>query len=102
MITHSIETTEDAFAYLDQLERHCGRQDEILSTSFHTPGPVRVGTRVRDTRRIGNRERESSYDVTEHDPPRRHSFRPALKRSTVSTCRSATADRSCVQRGGRE
>ena len=78
MIRDNIEIdsrVEDAFAYLEQLERHGEWQAEIVSTTVVTEGPVRVGTRVREVRRIGGRERHSSYEITEHAPPYRHSFR---------------------------
>jgi hypothetical protein len=30
---------------------------------------------VREVRRVGGREQDTSYEITEHDPPRRSSFR---------------------------
>lgn len=78
MITHSIEinrSPEDVFAYLDQLERHGEWQGEIVSVTRQTDGPVRVGTRVREIRKMGRREIDASYEVTEHDPPHRTAFR---------------------------
>jgi len=78
VITHSIEierSPEDVFAYLDDLERHSEWQPRILSTQVETEGPVRVGTRVREHRRIGGRNQDTSYEITQHEPPRRSSFR---------------------------
>ena len=78
MITHSIEIDrrpEDVFAYLDQVERHGEWQSQIVSTKLETTGPVRVGTRVREIRRMGGREQDASYEITEHDPPRTSAFR---------------------------
>lgn len=78
MIAHTIEINrrpEDVFAYLDQLERHGEWQSEIVTTSVETDGPVRVGTRVHEVRKLGGREQDTSYEVTEHDPPRKTSFR---------------------------
>ena len=78
MITYSIEINrrpEDVFAYLDQPERHGEWQSQIVSARVETDGPVRVGTRVHETRRIGGREQDTSYEITEHDPPRTSSFR---------------------------
>jgi carbon monoxide dehydrogenase subunit G len=78
MITRSIEVKrrpEDVFAYLDDLERHSEWQPEIISTNVETEGPVRVGTRVHEMRTLGRREMDSSYEITEHDPPRKSSFR---------------------------
>ena len=78
MITHSTEIDrppEEVFAYLDQPERHGEWQTEIVSASLETAGPVGVGTRVRESRKMGGREQDSSYEITEHDPPRRSAFR---------------------------
>ena len=78
MITHSIEIDrrpEDVFAYVDQLERHGEWQSSIVRTRVETEGPVRVGTRVVDTRRIGSREQDVPYEITAYDPPRTSSFR---------------------------
>jgi len=78
VITQSIEINrrpEDVFAYLDDLPRHREWQSEIVSTTVETAGPVGVGTRVRELRRMGGREVDASYEITEHDPPRRSAFR---------------------------
>jgi uncharacterized protein YndB with AHSA1/START domain len=78
VITHSIEIDrrpEDVFAYMDQLDRHGEWQSAIVRTRVETEGPVRVGTRVVDTRRFGSREQDVPYEITEYDPPRTTSFR---------------------------
>jgi hypothetical protein len=78
VIAHSIEIDrrpEDVFAYLDEVERHGEWQREVVSAQLETDGPVGVGTRVREIRRIGGQERDASYEITEHDPPRRSAFR---------------------------
>lgn len=78
MITHSIEIDrrpEEVFAYLDEHERHREWQDRIVSARVETEGPTRVGTRVFETRKYGGREQDTSYEITEYDPPRRVAFR---------------------------
>lgn len=78
MITQSIEIDrrpEDVFAYMDQLDRHGEWQSSIVRTRVETEGPTRVGSRVVDTRRIGKREQDVPYEITEYDPPRTSSFR---------------------------
>ncbi len=78
VITHSVEIDrrpEDVFAYIDSLERHGEWQEAIVKTELQTEGPTRVGTRAVDTRKMGGREQEVPYEVTEHDPPRRVAFR---------------------------
>ena len=78
MIKDSVEiarSPEDVFAYLDQLDRHGEWQPEIISTTVETDGPVRVGTRVKELRKFGKRQIDSSYEITEHNPPNKTSFR---------------------------
>jgi uncharacterized membrane protein len=78
MIAKSIEIDrrpEDVYTYLDQLERHGEWQSQIVSAKVETDGPVGVGTRVQEVRRVGGREQDTSYEITEHDPPRTTSFR---------------------------
>jgi len=78
-IKHSIEIArppEAVFAYVDQLDRHGEWQNDIVSSKLDTPGPVGVGTRATDTRKVpGGRTQDVTYEVTEHDPPRRAAFR---------------------------
>jgi uncharacterized membrane protein len=78
MITNSIEINrrpEDVFAYLDQLERHGEWDEAIQETRLDTDPPTRVGSRATDTRKVPGGPREISYEITEHDPPRRSAFR---------------------------
>jgi uncharacterized membrane protein len=78
-IVHSIEiarSPEEVFAYMDQLDRHGEWQSQIVSTRRETDGPTRVGSRATDIRRVpGGREQAVTYEITEHDPPRRASFK---------------------------
>src|SRR5438270_9494056 len=77
-IIQSIEiarSPEDVFAYIDDMSRHGEWQDAIVSTKVETEGPTRVGTRVTDTRKVPGGPRDITYEITEHDPPRRTSFR---------------------------
>jgi uncharacterized protein YndB with AHSA1/START domain len=66
---------EDVFAYLDKLDRHGEWQDEIVSAKVDTEGPVRVGTRVTEVRKVPGGKRPITYEITAHDPPRTSSFR---------------------------
>ena len=78
MITESIEIDrrpEEVFAYLDQLDRHGEWQGTIVSTRVETEGPTRVGSRAVDKRKVPGGPRDIPYEVTEHDPPRKVSFR---------------------------
>ena len=78
MITESIEIDrrpEEVFAYLDQLDRHGEWQGTIISTRVETEGPTRVGSRAVDRRQVPGGPRDIPYEVTQHDPPRKVSFR---------------------------
>jgi hypothetical protein len=77
VITHSIDIDrrpEEVFAYLDEFERHGEWQPQIVSAELETDGPVRVGTRVHEIRKIGGREQDTSFEITDYDPPHRSSF----------------------------
>jgi uncharacterized protein YndB with AHSA1/START domain len=78
MIKHSIEINrpaEEVFAYLDQVDRHNEWQGSLASTTVETDGPTRVGTRVVERRNVPGGTRDIPYEITEHDPPRKASFR---------------------------
>ena len=77
-IVDSIEinrSPEDVFAYFDDLGKHGEWQQQIVSVQVETDGPTRVGTRATDKRRLPGGTRDISYEITEHDPPHRTSFR---------------------------
>jgi uncharacterized membrane protein len=77
MITQTIEidrSAEDVFAYLDALDRHGEWQSTIVSARIEGNGPVGVGTRCIERRKMGGREQEMTYEITEHDPPRHSAF----------------------------
>jgi uncharacterized membrane protein len=78
MLTHTIEIDrrpEEVFAYLDQLDRHGEWQESILDVRMETDGPTRVGSRATETRKVPGGKQDITYEITEHDPPRRASFR---------------------------
>src|SRR4029077_1925287 len=78
MIKHSIEINrpaEEVFAYLDQVDRHNEWQGQLVSTTIETDGATRVGTRVVERRNVPGGARDFAYEITEHDPPRKISFR---------------------------
>jgi uncharacterized membrane protein len=78
VIKHSIEINrpaEEVFAYLDQLDRHNEWQGSLVSAKVETDGPTRVGTRVVERRNVPGGTRDIPYEITEHEPPRKASFR---------------------------
>jgi uncharacterized protein YndB with AHSA1/START domain len=78
LITHSVEinrSPEDVFAYLDQLDRYVEWQENLISTRVESEGPTQVGSRGVDRRRVPGGPRDIPFEVTQHDPPRKISFR---------------------------
>jgi uncharacterized membrane protein len=72
LITHSVEIDRpqaDVFAYLDEPEKHSEWQEGLVSSKVETDGPVRVGTRVVDTRKMPGGPRDMTYEITQHNPP---------------------------------
>ena len=77
MLTHSTEiarSPEDVFSYLSQLERHGEWQTQIVQVKDISDGPVAVGTRATDRRKMPGGERDMTYEITAYDPPRSVSF----------------------------
>lgn len=66
---------QEVFTYVSDMGRHPEWQDKLLAASVETEGPTRVGTRVKQTRRVGRGTRTFTLEVTEHDPPNRLAFR---------------------------
>jgi uncharacterized membrane protein len=90
-ITESIEINrrpEDVFAYLDDVKRHGEWQSQIVDVQPQDDGPLRVGSRVKETRRVPGGDRTMTYEITERDPPRKSSFRvldgPVRAAGTIS------------------
>ena len=100
-ISESIEIDrkpEDVFAYLDDVERHGEWQEQIVAVERQDDGPLRVGSRVKETRRVPGGDRTMTYEVTEHNPPRQSSFRvldgPIRAAGTISIAPIGDGSRS--------
>jgi uncharacterized membrane protein len=78
VITSTIEIdrpAQDVFAYLDELDKHSEWQASLISSKQETEGPVGVGTRATDTRKVPGGPQDMTYEITEYDPPRKTSWR---------------------------
>jgi uncharacterized membrane protein len=78
VITNSIEIDrpqKDVFAYLDELDKHSEWQADLISSKLETEGPIGVGSRATDTRKVPGGPREMTYEITEYEPPRKTSWR---------------------------
>jgi uncharacterized membrane protein len=77
-IRESIEISrspEDVFAYIDDLATHGEWQEQVVSAKVDGGDPTRVGTRSTEVRKMGGREQQTTYEVTEHNPPHMVAFR---------------------------
>lgn len=78
MVANSIEIArrpEEVFAYVEQADRHPEWQEKLLSSKPETEGPLRVGSRIEQVRRVPGGPRKFTIEVTEHEPPRKISWR---------------------------
>lgn len=78
MIISSIEIDrpqQEVFGYLDELDKHSEWQGDLISSRVETEGPTRVGTRASNTRKVPGGPQTMVYEITEHDPPRKSSWR---------------------------
>ena len=106
-ISESIEINrrpEEVFAYLDDVKRHGEWQEQIVAVEPQDDEPLRVGSRVKETRRVPGGNRTMTYEVTEHNPPRQSSFRvldgPVRADGTIGM--EPIGDRSEERRVGKE
>lgn len=62
------------FDYVADVSRHCEWNRDLLRTEMVAPGPVGVGTRGVEVRRMMGREMRSPFVITRHEPPERQDF----------------------------
>ena len=77
-IVHSVEidrTPEDVFAYVTDPTQFAEWQDAVVRASHIGDEPVRQGSKISLTRRMGRREQEMTSELTEYSPPRSYAFR---------------------------
>jgi uncharacterized protein YndB with AHSA1/START domain len=67
-INAPIETVFDAIAHIDSFQR---ASPSIVGVEYLSKQKRGVGTRFRETRRMGNREATTELEITEYDPPDR-------------------------------
>jgi hypothetical protein len=65
---------ERVFAVASDLRAAAGRIRAITKMEVLTDGPIRIGTRFRETRKMFGREATEEMEVVEMDPPRALSF----------------------------
>jgi uncharacterized protein YndB with AHSA1/START domain len=77
-IVESIEIRrrpEDVFSYVTDPSHHAEWRENVESARLEGGGPLGVGSRMTETRRVGRGERTMTSELTAYDPPRRFAFR---------------------------
>ena len=65
---------EDVWAYATDPARLTEWQDKLLEATLETPGPVGVGSRMKQKRDVGLGTRTFTAEVTTYEPPRVFAF----------------------------
>jgi Polyketide cyclase / dehydrase and lipid transport len=65
-------TVEETFAYITDQNRLGEWNDHVQWAEVVHDGQVEVGSKLRQHRKRGSREFDLFFEVTGHDPPRRH------------------------------
>jgi uncharacterized protein YndB with AHSA1/START domain len=77
-IVHSVEINrrpEDVFAYVTDPTHFTEWQDAVVSARRNETDPIRQGSKLTMTRRMGKREQTMTGELTEYSPPRSYAFR---------------------------
>lgn len=77
-LVHSIEIDRpptDVFEYVTDPSRFSEWQDAVVSARLQSEAPMRQGSRISLTRRMGRREQTMTSELTAYEPPRHWAFR---------------------------
>jgi uncharacterized protein YndB with AHSA1/START domain len=77
-LVHSVEierSPQDVFAYVTDPARFTEWQDAVVSARRLGDEPMREGSKLSLTRRMGKREQTMTSELTAYDPPRGYAFR---------------------------
>lgn len=105
-IVQSVEisrSAEEVFGFLTDFSQSTEWQENLVSAHLEGNDPLRVGSHVKMTRRIGRSERKMTNEVTEHNPPRSFSFRGidgpirAIGKGTVEPVGDGTRSRFTME-----
>ena len=78
MINESVEIDRpqaEVFEYINQIDKQPEWQQSLTAARLLTDGPVTVGTRYVETRKVPGGPRDMTYEVTEYDPPNKSSWK---------------------------
>jgi uncharacterized membrane protein len=104
-IVESVEidrAPDEVGAYLEDLSRHGEWQAAIVEVTLLTDGPIRVGTRGVEKRRVGpGITAKAPYEIVEHEPGRRFRYQvtagPVRPAGTVRIEPAGTGTRVTVE-----
>ncbi len=63
---------EEVFAFVTNLEHAPRWLPDVTRIELLTPGPLRVGSRFKETRLMKGKEHSAVIEVSVHEPPHRH------------------------------
>jgi len=76
---HVSRPREQVFAYLVDPEKLKMWQSNLVKAESLTPGPLRLGSRFREVRRLGQREAEVQGEISEFEPNQRLATKTSTK-----------------------
>lgn len=82
------DTPENVYAFIEDTDLAPLWLIKVTKTENLTEGPIRAGTRFRETRMVGNREATGMIDIVRHDGPPAL-FEPPYYHSGASTVMGA-------------
>ena len=68
---HLNRPVEEVFAFLSDASKHPTWQSDLIESEQLTDGPLRVGTRIREVRRLGRRPTAYEGEVIDCEPNKR-------------------------------
>jgi len=77
-IVHSVEidrAPDDVFAYVTDPTHFSEWQDAVVRAERTDSGPIKPGSKLELTRRMGKREQTMTSELTDYSPPRSYAFR---------------------------
>jgi len=77
-VVHSVEidrSPDDVFAYVTNPTHFTEWQDAVVSAQRIDSGPIKRGSQLTLTRRVGKREQTMTSELTDYTPPRSYAFR---------------------------
>ena len=79
MSVHLKRPVEQVFAFLVDTEKLTMWQSDLMKAEQLTPGPVRLGSRFREVRRLGQKETEVQAEISAFEPNQRLGTKTSTK-----------------------